>query len=166
MTYTDNNAICPDLVVTGRYGHQNPFFVVPTFAAYIRPAVAEMVVSTALGHRILQGVNRSGSDRGVLATKLQHHRGAAIRLMAEDLTRDAMQTSNEILVCVLVFLLAEVSMFDQHGARSIIVLQPITKVADIASHPDSAVHFVKLATACRCGRGHRQCARRTWCTGP
>lgn len=147
--------MCPDLVVTGKYGRQNPFFVAPAWAAYIRPAVAEMVVSTALGHRILQGVNRSSSERGALATKLQHHRGAAIRLMAEELTHDAMQASDELLVCVLVFLLAEVSFISSSHSIG---------EQNIDSYLDSTIYIIKLATTCRCGGGHCQRSRWPCCT--
>jgi hypothetical protein len=69
-----------------------------------------MVVSTALGHRILQSGDSSGPHRVALATKLQQHRGSAIRLMVEDLATDGRQTSDEMLACVLVFLFAEVSI--------------------------------------------------------
>lgn len=114
--------------------------------AYIRPAVAEMVISTALGHRILQSVQLPGAERGTLAIKLQHHRGSAIRMMAEDLARDDMRTSDEILVCVLVFLLAEVSEYFPLAKPTLSRL-----LAKLTSLSDSAIHFLVMATACRCG---------------
>ncbi|KFG78744.1 C6 zinc finger domain protein [Metarhizium anisopliae] len=102
-----NRVISPDLLATNQRASDNPFFVPPAAAAYILPAVAEIVVSTALGHRILQSRQCSTSDRVALATKLQHHRGLAIRLMADVLATDGMRTSDEMLACVLVFLFAE-----------------------------------------------------------
>ncbi|KAG8416064.1 hypothetical protein J3459_013823 [Metarhizium acridum] len=103
-----NRVICPDLLATNKRACENPFFAPPAAAAHILPAIAEMVVSTALGHRILQSSHCSTSDRVALATKLQHHRGLAIRLMADVLATDGMRTSDEMLACVLVFLFAEI----------------------------------------------------------
>ncbi|KID84335.1 C6 zinc finger domain protein [Metarhizium guizhouense ARSEF 977] len=104
----DNRVISPDLLATNKRACDNPFFVPPAAAAYILPAIAGIVVSTALGHRILQSRPCSTSDRVALATKLQHHRGLAIRLMADVLATDGMRTSDEMLACVLVFLFAEI----------------------------------------------------------
>ncbi|KID96146.1 C6 zinc finger domain protein, partial [Metarhizium majus ARSEF 297] len=104
----DNRVISPDLLATNKRACDNPFFVPPAAAAYIIPAIAEIVISSALGHRILQSRQCSTSDRVALATRLQHHRGLAIRLIADVLATDGTRTSDEMLACVLVFLVAEI----------------------------------------------------------
>lgn len=124
----------------------------PAAAAYILPAIAEIVVSTALGHRILQSRQCSTSDRVALATKLQHHRGLAIRLMADVLATDGMRTSDEMLACVLVFLFAEVSTtlrsFGEASSDRLVLF------------PDTTIHFILLATTCGCSLDDNQLARR------
>lgn len=124
----------------------------PAAAAYILPAVAEIVVSTALGHRIVQSRQCSTSDRVALATKLQHHRGLAIRLMADVLATDGMRTSDEMLACVLVFLFAEVST----------TLRSVGEASSdrLALFPDTTIHFILLATTCGCSLDDNQLARR------
>jgi len=105
----DNEHICPDMLATGLTGSHNPFFTSLSVAADLPEPIKEALISTALGHRILQSSNeRPGDETAILATRLQTHRGAAIRTLADALSQPKTQTSDAVIVSIFVFLLSEV----------------------------------------------------------
>ncbi|KAK2603602.1 hypothetical protein QQS21_004183 [Conoideocrella luteorostrata] len=147
----DNEAICPEMLVAGNCGLQNPFYVPSLAVANVHPAVAEMLKSSALAHRILQGAERPSSDRAVLATKLQRHRGAAIRLMAQDLANDASHTSFQFLVCVLVFLLIEIqqsisSSWRSHVDAALVIIDRHGGLGRLLATCEPLTHFLRYVT--------------------
>ncbi|PWI71737.1 hypothetical protein PCL_11831 [Purpureocillium lilacinum] len=103
-----NEHICPDMLATGLTGSHNPFFTSLSVAADLPEPIKEALISTALGHRILQSSNeRPGDETAILATRLQTHRGAAIRTLADALSQPKTQTSDAVIVSIFVFLLSE-----------------------------------------------------------
>ncbi|RSL45586.1 hypothetical protein CEP53_010699 [Fusarium sp. AF-6] len=103
-----NTHICPDLVANGAGGGSNcPFILHPSEAPYIPTAIRHTMVSIALAHRVLQSEQGFEADRALFSTRLQKHRGAAIRHLASDLVPGS-QPDTITLVSILTFLLAEV----------------------------------------------------------
>ncbi|KAM0426418.1 hypothetical protein ACHAPT_008465 [Fusarium lateritium] len=78
-----NVHICPDLVANGSGATTKSPFIIPLAdAPYAPAAVRHSLVSAALAHRILQSEQGFEQDRAILSTRLQTHRGAAIRHLA------------------------------------------------------------------------------------
>ncbi|KAM5351185.1 hypothetical protein ACJ41O_003908 [Fusarium nematophilum] len=103
-----NAHICPDLVANGAGGGPNcPFILHPTEAPYIPQAMRHTMVSIALAHRVLQSEQGFEADRALFSTRLQRHRGAAIRHLAADLQSGA-EPDPTTLASILTFLLAEI----------------------------------------------------------
>ncbi|UNI17046.1 hypothetical protein JDV02_003424 [Purpureocillium takamizusanense] len=104
-----NEHICPDMLATGVTGSHNPFFTPLSTVGDLPDSIKEALISSALGHRILQSSSeRPGDETAVLATRLQTHRGAAIRTLADALSQPKTQTSDAMIVSIFVFLLAEI----------------------------------------------------------
>ncbi|KAJ6445169.1 Na/K ATPase alpha 1 subunit [Purpureocillium lavendulum] len=96
------------MLATGMRGAHNPFFTPLSAVSDLPAPIKEAMISTALGHRILQSRDeRPSEETTILATRLQKHRGAAIRLLADALTQPQTQTSDALIVSIFVFLLAE-----------------------------------------------------------
>ncbi|KAJ4311385.1 hypothetical protein N0V84_010478 [Fusarium piperis] len=78
-----NVHICPDLVANGSGATTKSPFIIPLANAPYAPAtIRHCLVSSALAHRILQSEHEFKEDRAILASRLQTHRGAAIRHLA------------------------------------------------------------------------------------
>ncbi|KND89985.1 hypothetical protein TOPH_05269 [Tolypocladium ophioglossoides CBS 100239] len=103
-----NALMCPNKMATGAACAKNPFYMSAAAVQGLPLPVVKLLTAGALGHRILQNGDRPGSDSAVLATRLQTHRGAALRLVAETLAEPAAQTSNVTLLCVYVLLITEI----------------------------------------------------------
>ncbi|KAI8721232.1 Zn(2)-C6 fungal-type domain-containing protein [Fusarium sp. LHS14.1] len=89
-----NTHICPDLVANGAGGGSNcPFILHPSEAPYIPTAIRHTMVSIALAHRVLQSEQGFEADRALFSTRLQKHRGAAIRHLASDLVQQSFSSS-------------------------------------------------------------------------
>lgn len=117
-----NTHICPDLVANGAGGGSNcPFILHPSEAPYIPTAIRHTMVSIALAHRVLQSEQGFEADRALFSTRLQKHRGAAIRHLASDLIPGS-QPDTTTLVSILTFLLAEVSHIGPIGLYSCSIL--------------------------------------------
>ncbi|KAH7129958.1 fungal-specific transcription factor domain-containing protein [Dactylonectria estremocensis] len=103
-----NVRICPDMIATGRGGDpKGPLFVPIESTPHLPANIRHTLVSIALSHRILQFEDGFESDRAALSTKLQAHRGSAIRHLAIQLKTGA-QASDVTLASVLIFLFAEI----------------------------------------------------------
>ncbi|KAM5341582.1 hypothetical protein ACJ41O_014613 [Fusarium nematophilum] len=100
-----NVRVCPDLIASGSSA-RSPFFMPLAEAPFIPAPIRHSIVSIALAHRILQSEQGFESDRAVLSTRLQTHRGAAIRHLAGHL-KPGSQASGLTLASILTFLLAE-----------------------------------------------------------
>ncbi|KAK1832600.1 arginine metabolism regulation protein II [Podospora conica] len=127
-----NTFVCPDLVATGKGGQANPFFLPRCIVSQLPRSAVLTVVSTAIGHRLLQShaPPTSPSARAALTTKLQHHRGESIRALTADLAEQDKQLTDGTLGAVLALLLAEIQQtfspsWQQHltGAATIINLR-------------------------------------------
>ncbi|VUC27311.1 unnamed protein product [Clonostachys rosea] len=123
-----NINISPDLVATGDPSLNNPFMVAAGFASVIPPVIAEVIICTALGHRMVQSVQSLEADRNAMAVKLRRRRGAAIRAVAKDLSHQEAQWHDRTLISVVLLLLSEHSLSPswwQHldGAYSLIDLR-------------------------------------------
>lgn len=112
---SDNSAIYPDLAANQLA--PNPFVVPVLELDGTPPAMQHCLIAMALGHRIYRSESPDWLTLGVSSEptrrewwlRLHHHRGLAIRLMNEDIGRQASRASNETITTVLVFLIGEVS---------------------------------------------------------
>ncbi|CAH0042751.1 unnamed protein product [Clonostachys rhizophaga] len=123
-----NINISPDLVATGDSSLDNPFIVPAGLASVIPPGIAEVIICTALGHRMVQFVQGFEADRNAMAVKLRRHRGAAISAVASGLSHHEAQWHDKTLISVVLLLLSEHSLSPswwQHldGAYSLIDLR-------------------------------------------
>lgn len=84
---------------------------------YLPASVRQCMISFALTHRILQSEDGFHSDRAMLSTRLQTHRGEAIRRLAIELQATSLANA-AVLACVMTFLFAEVCRSDMHGISS------------------------------------------------
>ncbi|CAI6042837.1 unnamed protein product [Clonostachys chloroleuca] len=120
-----NINISPDLVATGDRSPDNPFIVQAGFASAIPLVIVEVIICTALGHRMVQSVQGFEVDRNAMAVKLRRHRGAAISAVASGLSHKEAQWQDKTLISVVLLLLSEHSLSPnwwQHldGAYSLI----------------------------------------------
>ncbi|KAH6884496.1 fungal-specific transcription factor domain-containing protein [Thelonectria olida] len=103
-----NNHICPDLEVVGPAGiSESPFFVQFASASDLPASIRQTMVSIALAHRILQFEPGFESDRATLSTRLQIHRGGAIKELAREV-KACSEANIATLAAVLTFLFAEI----------------------------------------------------------
>ncbi|CAG9977252.1 unnamed protein product [Clonostachys byssicola] len=105
-----NINISPDLVATGDRSLNNPFIVGTGLTSVIPPVIAEVIICTALGHRMVQSVQCSEADRNAMAVKLRRHRGAAISAVASGLSQKEAQWHERTLISVVLLLLSEHSL--------------------------------------------------------
>lgn len=125
--------VCPDLDALGGEMSRSPYYLPEQYISYMLPPVIESLTCVALGHRILQSVdNLDSKDSMILAKRLQSHRGKAISLLSAELRNPDTQTSDETLVCILIFLLSEVTL---------IVLYILLRL----NLSDSTVYFSNMA---------------------
>lgn len=126
--------VCPDLEALGGDMSHSPYYLPEQYVSYMLPPVIESLTCVALAHRMLQSVDTlDSSDSIILAKRLQSHRGKAISLLSEELRKLDTQTSDETLVCILIFLLSEVDML------VLCVLLGLT-------FTDSTIYFSDMAT--------------------
>lgn len=113
LSLPGNTVVCPDLVATGKGGQANPFFLPTCIISQLPRSALLTVVSTAIGHRLLQShsLRASAFDRSALTTKLHHHRGESIRALTADLAEQDKQLSDATLGAVLALLLLEVGTY-------------------------------------------------------
>jgi len=103
----------------------------PANTRFTPRACIESVICTALCHRILQLTDgQTASEKAILSTKLQKHRGEAIRQLTALLANSEEQTSDATLASVLTLLLAEIQQtfspdWQRHseGATAIIAMR-------------------------------------------
>lgn len=106
--WLDNHHICPDMEAIGPAGvPKSPYFLHLASASNLPPSIRHTIISIALAHRILQSEQGFEADRAALSTRLQTHRGGAIRELAQEVKARS-QTNLVTLACVLTFLFAEV----------------------------------------------------------
>uniref|UniRef100_A0A8H7NPU0 Zn(2)-C6 fungal-type domain-containing protein n=1 Tax=Bionectria ochroleuca TaxID=29856 RepID=A0A8H7NPU0_BIOOC len=103
-----NINISPDLVATGDRSPDNLFIVAAGFVSVIPPVIAEVIICTALGHRMVQCVQGFEADRNAMAVKLRRHRGAAISAVASGLSHQEAQWHDRTLISVVLLLLSEI----------------------------------------------------------
>lgn len=73
-------------------------------------AAIEAMISSSLGHRLLQvGYDMQSKDAVVIARRLQTHRGNAMRLLSELVADPISQQLDPTLAAVVIFLLSDVS---------------------------------------------------------
>ncbi|KAF4461505.1 C6 zinc finger domain-containing [Fusarium albosuccineum] len=112
-----NAQICPDMVANDPHSsYQSPFILQLAQAPKMPPAIGHSIVSIAFAHRILQSEQGFESDRAVLATRLQTHRGTAIRHLASSVKfsteagwtfRKDCYSGSVTTASILIFLFAE-----------------------------------------------------------
>ncbi|KAI9147470.1 Endoglucanase cel12B [Paramyrothecium foliicola] len=101
-----NECICPDMVATG-LGTATPFYLSLDGVGHMPPAVAETIMSAALGHRIQMLNDNFISSKNILLGRFETHRSNAIHLIGQKLTVPGGASDPKVLVSVLSFLLAE-----------------------------------------------------------
>lgn len=127
---------------------RSPYYLPEQYISYMLPPVIESLTCVALGHRILQSVDNLDSKGSmVLAKRLQSHRGKAISLLSAELRKPDTQTSDETMVCILIFLLSEVLLNLLIHFLSLTVL-------------DSTVYFSNMAAAQRWSASANRVERR------
>lgn len=96
-------------MIENRFSKENnPFYVGEHKTGSIRPAVSELLISAALGHRILQSAERPRLETAILTERLYYHRMRATRMLSEDLAGSAGYISDGTINLVLTILLIEV----------------------------------------------------------
>ncbi|KAL5611133.1 hypothetical protein FOBRF1_007250 [Fusarium oxysporum] len=81
-----NINIAPDLSGKCLEGAASPFIIPPSYVPWIPPAIAQTLICSALGHRILQTTEVFQRERNAMALNLQQCRGEALRLVRRELT--------------------------------------------------------------------------------
>ncbi|KAF4437156.1 C6 zinc finger domain-containingprotein [Fusarium austroafricanum] len=97
-----NINISPDLSGISLEGAASPFMIPPSYVAQIPPAMAQILISSALGHRILQTTDGFQHERNSMAMNLRQCRGEALRLIRKELTGD-----RDSIMPILCLLLSE-----------------------------------------------------------
>jgi hypothetical protein len=114
--FTDNRAVYPDF--SANQLAPNPFVVPVLDLRGIPASMQHALVAMAFSHRIYRSPGPTESKlaltreptRRTWWTRLHHHRGLAIQLMSEDISKEDTRASDQTITTVLVFLIGEVSI--------------------------------------------------------
>lgn len=106
MTGLDNINIAPDLSGIS-LGRAVTHFIVPSsYVSWIPPAIAQTLICSALGHRILQTAEGFERERSAMALNLRQCRGKALQLVRKELTG-----GRDSIMPILCLLLSEVRLY-------------------------------------------------------
>ncbi|SPO04657.1 uncharacterized protein DNG_07342 [Cephalotrichum gorgonifer] len=133
-----NACIGPDLNWTGDTDVNNPYLIPLAHVSAMPDSIIQTIICSSLGHRIMQLQDAPQQDQRTLATRLQSHRGKALRVIAQQLCDPREQTSDVTLAAVIVLLLVEIQNcltldWRQHGDGALTIIDMRGGMAKIMS---------------------------------